>query len=160
MCWLSWSLGVSYYLNPQGLSGPVQGLLYILCADWDLLLLLKCSLKFWLDSCVSDLDSVASTSDIGNKLPGFARKNSIFFSKLCTVKCVIAAWSVILLHRLDTHRLMWELNRILALKLWYLPFYILISVNKFTSIFPNIYETIYFQPQNNYLWHKISPKMA
>ena len=88
MCRLSWNLGVSNYWNPQGLSGPVQGLLYILCANWELLLLLKCSLKFWLDSCVSDLDFIASTSDIGNKLPGFARKTKyilleIVYGKLC-----------------------------------------------------------------------------
>ena len=55
---------------------------------------------------------------------------------------------------------MWLLNQILSLKLSYFPFYILISVDEFTFIFPNIYEIIYFKPQNNDLWHNISPKMA
>jgi hypothetical protein len=30
MCWLSWNLGASNSWNPQGLSRPVMGLLYIL----------------------------------------------------------------------------------------------------------------------------------
>jgi hypothetical protein len=30
MCWLSWNLGASIFWNPQGLSRPVIGLLYLL----------------------------------------------------------------------------------------------------------------------------------
>jgi hypothetical protein len=51
-------------------------------------------MKFRLDSCVSDIESIASTSDIGNKLPGFARKKKyilleIVYCKMCGgyVKC-------------------------------------------------------------------------
>jgi hypothetical protein len=30
ICWLSWNLGASTFWNPQGLSRPVMGLLYLL----------------------------------------------------------------------------------------------------------------------------------
>jgi len=43
MCWLSWNLGASPCWNPQGLSRPVMGLLYLLTGRTTFYLLIFCT---------------------------------------------------------------------------------------------------------------------
>jgi hypothetical protein len=129
-----------------------------LCVKWKLLVSLKFSEKCCLDSSVSGLDTIASTSDIGSKLSGFAGKN-ICFSKLFVVSCaVIVNCNFITPSRHVSVNMILKQNT--SLKLWYFQFYILIRVKQFNYIFLNISEIIYFKPQNNHLLHNTSPTLS
>jgi hypothetical protein len=47
MCQLSWNLGTSTSWNPQGLSRPVMGLLYLFICKLDMMVLYACVLSHW-----------------------------------------------------------------------------------------------------------------